>query len=737
MRHPTVPKSHHWYNYVFNTFFSCLDSEGIHTFLPGGKIRRLHWHQTWEIFKPLVDLAESGRGGHESLWATGAVDFAHARPGVVPSRHLAIYLFPLFPFQIAPFPSKTLNIAIISLKISLFPSHFPLKYDISAPSRRPQRLAAGEWGHSGVLRSSSHEPRYSSEGSKMAGWADDCCTIAATNGSAYSSEGSKMVGWADDCCTVAATNGSAYSSEGSKMTTAALLRPRMVVPIAASGPRWQDGQTTAALLRPRMAVPIAAGNPIWRVGSNMAGGMTQHEVTPETLSNMAAVALWNQCRTPGAAEPTFCNSSSRNRLQTAVSTVEMASFGSPNDFQMNMELDDSVETPAVAGTLVGCCHQETDLGMVGLLLRRKNYIKHTRLVEIANAKDLRLITVCKVATRRSRKVEDKADFHSASYKYTIRVKRDGSAVDIPICYKAMLALHGITAHHIQNIQKSMKSTGTAPKDGRGRHTNRPQMLPNDTTHINSFKGRHSHHSFNDSKQLYLSENFNLKKMHQLYTEKYTNNKVSYETHRDLFNTKHNISFGYPRKYTCSTCDSYKIKWEKLLVGNEDVLAVDPCKAHEITRDLKKMETEHELHLRKAQAFYSSKRKSLLDCRKTMQREAICIDFQKNLDVPNIATNVTMTFPEHGHSYMECDSNMALIIQKAIAEIPSGWNEEILTARVKTQPFKVVSCESQCAFLAWTKFLTLLYATQCPFATRPIKNLAISQDHPRPIQYPLT
>ncbi|KAJ8883639.1 hypothetical protein PR048_015492 [Dryococelus australis] len=92
-----------------------------------------------------------------------------------------------------------------------------------------------------------------------------------------------------------------------------------------------------------------------------------------------------------------------------------------------------------------------------------------------------LIAACEVATRLPRKEEDEADFHSAPYKYTLRVERGCSAVDIPICYKAILALHGITAQRIQIIQKSLKPTETAHKDGRGRHTNKPKMLPNDTT----------------------------------------------------------------------------------------------------------------------------------------------------------------------------------------------------------------------------------------------------------------
>ncbi|KAJ8884141.1 hypothetical protein PR048_015998 [Dryococelus australis] len=59
------------------------------------------------------------------------------------------------------------------------------------------------------------------------------------------------------------------------------------------------------------------------------------------------------------------------------------------------------------------------------------------------------------------------------------------------------------------------------------------------------------------------------------------------------------------------------------------------------------------------------------------------------------------------------------------------NDTTVSIHERINSFKV------CVFLAWTKFLTLLYATQCPFATRPIKHLVISQDHPLLIQYRLT
>ncbi|KAJ8876448.1 hypothetical protein PR048_020893 [Dryococelus australis] len=332
------------------------------------------------------------------------------------------------------------------------------------------------------------------------------------------------------------------------------------------------------------------------------------------------------------------------------------------------------------------------------------------------------------------------------------------------------------------------------------------MLPNDTTvsihkHINSSKGRHTHYSFNDSKRLYLPETLNIKKMHQLYA----NNKVSYGIYRNLFNTKHSISFRYPTKGTCSSCDSYKVNIKsledqlaKLRIGNEYVLAVDPCNAQEITRDLKKTETEHELHLHKAQAFYSSKRKSRLDSKNDATRshlhrfsekiymsqilqqtihlsvyifnihslssyesiyytytvihgkkgaddvasmlwDLICNHLDDNVEALEIYSDsycdqnnnytifrflhnvahykkllkkVTMTFPEHGHSYM------ALTNQKAIVETPSGWNDKILTAHVESQPSKSV-CVSRLG-----KILDLLVCYIVPFCKKANKTFVV-------------
>lgn len=64
----------------------------------------------------------------------------------------------------------------------------------------------------------------------------------------------------------------------------------------------------------------------------------------------------------------------------------------------------------------------------------------------------------------------------------------------------------------------------------------------------------------DSKKLYLSEELNVSKMFDMFKQKYPGDQISYETYRISFNTKFNISFGYPRT---DTCDKYTAKVKKL------------------------------------------------------------------------------------------------------------------------------------------------------------------------------
>lgn len=251
-----------------------------------------------------------------------------------------------------------------------------------------------------------------------------------------------------------------------------------------------------------------------------------------------------------------------------------------------------------------------------------------------------LITVSLVKQRRPR--NDEPEHHSYSYSYKIRFIKNDSLKEVPVCYKAFIAIHGITARRVQTLQSMLTTKGGVVKDGRGKHKNRPHQLSQETVgrineHIQSLKGRRSHYSRHDSKKIYLPETLDIKKLHSLYNTANPNNQTSYDSYRNIFNTKYNISFGYPRTDSCSSCDEFKAKVQSLQ-NQINNAKNDAVALAELQAELQKIETEHEVHLRKADAFYSRKRMERKLSQKNKAVEAICMDYQKNLNCPNISTN---------------------------------------------------------------------------------------------------
>ncbi|CAH1105677.1 unnamed protein product [Psylliodes chrysocephalus] len=92
-------------------------------------------------------------------------------------------------------------------------------------------------------------------------------------------------------------------------------------------------------------------------------------------------------------------------------------------------------------------------------------------------------------------------------------------------------------------------------------------------------------------------------MFNMFWQQNPEKKVSYETYRTIFVTKFNISFGYPRTDTCSSCDEHKAK--KMSIEN------DPSQKAFLSR----LETEYKRHLRKAETFYKRKRAARLNSQK--------------------------------------------------------------------------------------------------------------------------
>ena len=435
-----------------------------------------------------------------------------------------------------------------------------------------------------------------------------------------------------------------------------------------------------------------------------------------------------------------------------------------------------------------------------------------------------LISVNPIKQRRPRK-NDESALRNHSYSYKVRVVRDGSLNEIPICQKAFVAIHGITNQRICTLRKSLSCTGHSPIDQRGKHKNRRHAMPPETiekvhAHIKSLKGRTSHYSLHESSKIYLPEELSVKRLHSMYQEMNPDNPVSYEYYRLIFTTKFNISFGYPRSDTCSNCDSYQAK----VKGLEHTLSEtkDQTKVLDIEKQLKSLKIENEVHLRKANTFYRRKTLAKKKSRQNNDHESVCFDYMKNLPCPNIATNdsyyrrklgffmfnvhvlstnevifytynettakkgaddvasllyhfcstildqnvrhlelfwdscagqnknytmlrllhamvhkfdrfdsIKVTFPQRGHSYMECDKDMGLIKQNVHIEVPSDWNEHVRNSRSKPSPFTVIEAEPH-MFSKWGSFLTPHYKQKCPFATRPITEIFIDKSIVRTI-----
>ena len=339
--------------------------------------------------------------------------------------------------------------------------------------------------------------------------------------------------------------------------------------------------------------------------------------------------------------------------------------------------------------------------------------------------------------------------------------------------------------------------GCAPKDKRGKHSKEHRQLNRVTAvlvenHIKSFKSRQSHYRLKDSKKTYLPESLNIKKMYKLFKELHPAAVLSYDTYRMIFNTKFNISFGYPRTDTCATCDEYTAKVKALSAENE-------------TQKIYELTTSNILHKKRAECFYTHKKKAKIQARKNKKKEAICIDFAKNVSLPQIATNdvyykrqlsmysfnvhvlatgesifyvyhegiakkgpnevasflfyfimnylgkevqeleifcdsaggqnknytifrcihyitnnqihgltdIKITFPIRGHSYLKCDKNVGLWNIKAPMEIPKDFEEMVKLSRSKPSPFTVVGVTERIV-LDWNTMLLSKYAAKCPF-----------------------
>lgn len=278
------------------------------------------------------------------------------------------------------------------------------------------------------------------------------------------------------------------------------------------------------------------------------------------------------------------------------------------------------------------------------LIVRDNIIKRFNLMESINEQNsylCGLIALTPVQRRRPKVDQANALLKDVTCKYKVRGVLDTKVTEWAVCRKAFTSIHGITKKKVEYLINSLKLTGHSPKDQRGKHHNRTHKHSDEVlnlmkSHIDSFNGRGAHYSSKDSSKKYLPEDLNVSKMHSLFKNKYPDLKVSYESYRNIFNNHFNISFGYPRTDTCSYCDEHNIKLECLKIELKESHIVE--EKSEIEVKVREIETQLKLHLKKSEKFYELKRKARKLSKKNNNYTAICMDFGRNLCVPNITSN---------------------------------------------------------------------------------------------------
>lgn len=182
-----------------------------------------------------------------------------------------------------------------------------------------------------------------------------------------------------------------------------------------------------------------------------------------------------------------------------------------------------------------------------------------------------------------------------------------------------------------------RKTGCSPCDLRGKHKTRPHSLSATDivsvhSHIRSLRGRKSHYCLGRTRRVYLSEELNISKVYKMLKKLNPQSWVSYESYRKIFRNSYNISFGYPRKDTCSTCDTFTVKLK--YIENKIKAEEEASLKASLLAEQKRLLTQKSLHLRQADQFYARKGEAAKKAKKMPQTyAAFAMDYQKIYQCP--------------------------------------------------------------------------------------------------------
>jgi hypothetical protein len=218
-----------------------------------------------------------------------------------------------------------------------------------------------------------------------------------------------------------------------------------------------------------------------------------------------------------------------------------------------------------------------------------------------------------------------------SVKYFLKFNENDETTTMQVCKQFFLTTFKISNGRLQRLlEKGV--LGIPGSDKRGRHT--PANKTSDFAveqvckHISSFPTVQSHYTrTHNPNRRYLATELNIKAMFHLYVDhckaNAIANPVSESMYRKIFNTKFNLHFKQPHKDTCKKCDLYKISID---------IEKDPEKK-------KKIEIEHEVHLRKAEAARNILKDLREKCKENPKVYGLSFDLQKALPFPKLSVSI--------------------------------------------------------------------------------------------------
>lgn len=195
-----------------------------------------------------------------------------------------------------------------------------------------------------------------------------------------------------------------------------------------------------------------------------------------------------------------------------------------------------------------------------------------------------------------------------------------------VCKLFYLKTLQVSNGRVDRVLKNKGNLSMPPKDRRGKFPP-ANKIPTEKINevmefISKFPSYQSHYSRKKTERKFLSPNLNLRIMFNLYKES-VEQPLSESMFRKVFNEKFNLSFHPLVTDSCKKCDGFNVK----------------IAAASSEEDKRQLETERELHQRKADSARKGLQEDTLLAKSDPNVTCITFDLMKTLPTPVLSTGV--------------------------------------------------------------------------------------------------